>query len=76
MTTIHWTATQDGNQHIATNKYGMQIGRVRIMLAKTDRPFLGISENGMVKQFALLHHAKDWVEDLYSDVADAIENER
>ncbi len=76
MTTINWTATQNENQHIATNKNGMEIGRVRIMLAKTDLPFLAVSENGMVKQFALLHHAKDWIEDLYADVAVAIENEQ
>ena len=76
MTTIHWAATQDDNQHIATNKNGMRIGRVRIMLTKTDLPFLAVSENGMVKQFTLLYHAKDWIEDLYADVADAIENEQ
>ena len=75
MTTILWTTPQDGNKHIATNKNGMRIGRVTEMLAKTDKPFLAVSENGMVKQFALLFHAKDWVEDLYADVADAIENE-
>lgn len=70
------TWTQNGRKHIATNKNGFQIGHVTEMLAKTDKPFLAVSENGMVKQFALLFHAKNWVEDLYSDVADAVENEQ
>jgi hypothetical protein len=70
------TWTQNGNLYLATNKNGMPVGRVRIMLAKTERPFLAVSENGMTKQFALLHHAKDWVEELYTDVADAIESEQ
>ena len=74
MQTITWTATHDANQYIATNANGMEIGRVRVKLAKTNLPILAVSANGTTKSFALLHHATDWIEDLYSDVADAIEN--
>ena len=69
------TWTEDGRKHIATVG-GMQIGRVTVMMAKTDSPFLAVSENGMVKHFSLLFHAKAWIEDLYADIADTIENEQ
>ena len=65
------TWTEDGRNHIATVN-GMPIGRVTVMMAKTDSPFLAASENGMAKRFTLLIHAKEWIEDLYTD----IENER
>ena len=70
------TWTENGRKYIATNASGMQIGRITATTAKTDSPFLAVSENGMAKRFTLLIHAKEWIEDLYADVADAIKNER
>ena len=69
------TWTEDGRKHIAMVG-GMQIGRITVMMAKIDSPFLAVSENGMVKHFSLLFHAKAWIEDLYADIADSIENEQ
>ena len=69
------TWTEDGRKHIATVD-GMQIGRITATTAKTDSPFLAVSTNGMAKRFTLLLHAKEWIEDLYADIADAIKNER
>ncbi len=70
------TWTENGRKHIATSANGMQIGRITTTMAKTDSPFLTVSENGMVKRFTLLLHAKEWIEDIYADAADTIENER
>lgn len=75
MTKITWTATRDGNKHTATNGNGMEIGRVTVSCATySERPFWARSANGMRKRFFLLHHAKEWIEELYADVAEAIEN--
>jgi hypothetical protein len=69
------TWTENGSKHIATVGR-MQIGRITVMMAKTDSPFLAVSENGMAKHFSLLFHAKAWIEELYADIADAFENEQ
>ena len=57
------TWTTNGHKHFARNGR-LSIGRVVELQCKTNEPFLAISENGMTKQFLLLIHAKDWVEDL------------
>ena len=76
MTTIHWTRSEDGNQYSATNKNGFGIGQVRIKLAtRCEWPVLAVSVNGRTREFATVQSAKDWVEDLYSVVAETIENE-
>jgi rRNA processing protein Gar1 len=66
------TWTTNGRKHIATVN-GVQIGRITEMLAKTDEPFLAVSENGMVKQFLILYHAKDWIENSAIDFIEALE---
>jgi len=60
------TWTQNGRKHFAAIN-GIQIGRVTESSAKTDEPFLAVSENGRVKSFLILYHAKDWIEDLAVD---------
>ena len=75
MQKITWTATDDGNKHTATNTNGFEIGRVHVKLATyCEWPVLAASANGQTREFATVQSGKDWVEDLYSAVADAIEN--
>jgi len=70
--TTTWTTI--GKKHIARNGK-ICIGRVLELQCKTDEPFLGISENGMTKQFLLLIHAKDWVEDCAIGVVETLDDE-
>ena len=64
----------NGQTHIAVHG-SMIIGRVTEISAKTDKPFLAVSENSMVRPFLLLQHAKDWIEELAIDVIDVIDAE-
>jgi len=64
------TWTTNGKKHIA-RKGKLSIGRVLELQCETDEPFLAISENGMTKQFLLLFHAKEWIEDLAIGIDEA-----
>ena len=77
MTKITWTTSDDGNKYTATNINGFEIGLVRVKLAShSEWPVLACSANGQTREFATVQSGKNWVEELYTDVADAIENEQ
>jgi len=56
------TWTTNGRKHIAT-KGNLIVGHVSEKMCKTNEPFLAVSMNDRVKDFLILQHAKDWVED-------------
>jgi len=60
--TTTWTTNKNG-QHIAWHGK-IRIGHVWGDPYNSNRLFLAVSENGLTKQFLILQHAKDWVEDL------------
>jgi len=66
------TWTKIGRKHIAEYR-NWNIGRITENLCKTDKPFLAVSMNGQAKDFLILQHAKDWIEDCAIDAIDVME---
>ena len=67
---MHKTNWEENGRKYTATVNGLRIGRITITLAKTDRPVLACSENGQARYFSLLIHAKQWIEDLYADIAE------
>jgi len=69
--TVQMVWEQNGKKYFAYNG-NLQIGRVTETMAKTDEPFLAVSKNGRVKHFAILQHAKNWIERHAANESDAL----
>jgi|GEM_PF-5211992 len=66
------TWTNSGRKHVAQYRE-WSIGRITEKMCKTNEPFLAVSMHGQVKDFLILQHAKDWIEDCAIDAMEALD---